>query len=295
MSNDPEILENVNPKVLDMDQRFHSAQYAISTGDADRLTRLLDDDPDLAKALSTCSHPTLLQCLVLQMPAVGDVERMIEILARRGATLENPLTAAAGIDNLRAIAKLLDLGASVEGNGDWSPLEEAIYWGHAEAIALLIQHGAKIDNLRKASALGDLVIAASYFDPNGQLKSEAGVVSWPFGDRLSIEDRQRPSEILNNALVHAAAWGRIEVARFLLDRGAAIDSIPLGFDFAGTALHYAALRGHRGMVDRLLNWGANPAIPDAKIGKFPEDWADHDGHNELAEHLRVVRRSGTVA
>ena len=291
MERDLEIPQGFNPRLLDMDPRFHAAQHAMAMCDVDRLNRLLDADPALAKARSTRSHPTLLQCLVLQTPVAENLESMIDALARRGVDLNAPLTAAAGMNNLRAIAKLLDNGASVEGEGSWSPLEEAIYWGHEPTITLLIERGARINNLRKAAVLGDLETVASYFDATGGLKDVAGEVAWPFGDGLPAEHRKRPSEILNNALVHAAAWGRSEIARFLLDKGAAINAIPLGFDFAGTALHYAALRGQGETLERLLEWGADPAIPDAKIGKLPEDWAEHDGHPELAERLRAVRRA----
>ena len=37
------------------------------------------------------------------------------------------------------------------------------------------------------------------------------------------------------------------------------------------------------MVDHLLQQRADPGIPDTKIGKLPEDWAEHGGHKELAE------------
>jgi hypothetical protein len=29
---------------------------------------------------------------------------------------------------------------------------------------------------------------------------------------------------------------------------------------------------------------------DIKIGKLPEDWAEHDEHKDLSEYLREVRR-----
>jgi ankyrin repeat protein len=45
----------------------------------------------------------------------------------------------------------------------------------------------------------------------------------------------------------------------------------------------------REMVDQLVRQGADPAILDTKIGKSPEDWAEHSGHHELAEYLRQVR------
>jgi ankyrin repeat protein len=78
----------------------------------------------------------------------------------------------------------------------------------------------------------------------------------------------------------------------LLNRGAEVNAIPAGFDFAGTPLHYAALQGRRDAVDWLLRHGADPTVRDAKINNLPEDWAAHDGHAELADHLKRIRLRG---
>lgn len=51
----------------------------------------------------------------------------------------------------------------------------------------------------------------------------------------------------------------------LLQKGAEIDAIPPGFDYAGTALHNAAVRGHRAVVEFLLEQGANPNVKDQKV------------------------------
>ena len=91
-------------------------------------------------------------------------------------------------------------------------------------------------------------------------------------------------------MVYAAAWGRAEVVDHLVNQGAQVNLIPAGFDFAGTPLHYAALHGRRDMVDQLLRLGADPTVRDTKIGKLAEDWAGHDGHRELAEHLKIARQ-----
>ncbi|MHC5539167.1 ankyrin repeat domain-containing protein, partial [Singulisphaera rosea] len=84
---------------------------------------------------------------------------------------------------------------------------------------------------------------------------------------------------------------RTDAATDLLDRGAPINLIPAGFDYAGTALHYAAIRGRREMVDVLLERGADPNVRDAKIGKWPEDWAAFDGHSDLAGYLQQDRQA----
>ena len=131
---------------------------------------------------------------------------------------------------------------------------------------------------------------ARCFDSTGALTEAAGEVAWPwFSKPLPEAVRRDPQQILANALVYAASWGRAEAVDLLLDRGAQVNLIPAGFDYSGTPLHYAALNGHRAMVDQLLNRGADPAVRDTKIGTLPEDWAEHGGHQELAEYLRRLR------
>ncbi|WP_165075582.1 ankyrin repeat domain-containing protein [Paludisphaera rhizosphaerae] len=274
-----------------MDKRFHPAQAALAAGDAADLASLLAADPGLAAAISSANdHPTLLQCLVLSMPPVDRLEAMIDLLADHGAELTDPLIAACGCNNERAVAKLLDRGARIEGNGRWSPLEEALYFGQEATLSLLLQRGAAADNLRKAAGVGDLEKVAGYFDEQGELTTACGEIAWPF-DRMPIppDSRRDRRHILGNALNYAASWGRVDVAKFLLDQGAEVNLIPAGFDYAGTALHYAAHQGRREMVDILLKRGADPGVRDTKIHALAEDWADHFGHAELADHLRHVR------
>jgi ankyrin repeat protein len=278
-----------------VDSRFHPAQAALAAGDVERLASLLEQDTGLATARSEASHPTILQCLVLTMPPVETLEALIDLLAGHGAELTDPLIAASGIDNTRAIRKLLDLGANIDGNGRWSPLEEALYWGHDAAVALHLERGAAVGNLRTAAALGDMERIARCFDDSGSLTAAAGEVAWPFNMPIPEPVRRDPQHILGNALVYAAAWGRSGAVDYLLDRGAGVNLIPAGFDFAGTALHYAALHNRREMVEQLLRHGVDPGVPDTKIGKLPEDWADHDGHEELGDYLRLVRRQGVSA
>ena len=122
------------------------------------------------------------------------------------------------------------------------------------------------------------------------MTESAGEVASPF-EKIPIADdlRRDPRQIIGNALVHAAAWGRAEVVDFLLARGAQINLIPAGFDYAGTPLHYAAHRGQREVVDQLLRNGADPTVLDAKVGQTADGWADHGGYPDLAGYLREVR------
>jgi len=273
-----------------MDERFKPAEAAIHEGALDRFEALLAAEPELATARSTCSHPTLLQCLVLTVKSAPQLEQSIRALAARGAELDDPLIAACGVGNVRAVTALLDLGANVNGNGNWSPLEESLYWGERGPIDVLLERGAAVDSLRKAAGLGRMDYLATCFTEDGALTRHAGCIRWPWFSRPipdSIKfDRQ---QIIDNALVYAAAWCRIDAARALIAHGASVNALPAGFDFTGTPLHYAALNGRWKMAEFLLASGADIAARDTKVQSLPEGWAEHGGHTDLARHLEQIR------
>ena len=287
-----------------MEAKFHPAIKAIRSGDLEKFKALIEEDPTLATSRSSRSHPTLLQCVALDGKDKPNNVEMARVLIDAGAEVNEPLGGAASIDN-RAVAELLlDRGAAIDGTGGWSPLEEALYWNSREVIALLLERGAKVQNLRMAAGLGRTDLIESYFNADGSLKPEAGKINWPWGDLEAIErsnhhakgkeslservnswsqDRQG---IVNNAFVYGCMHGHIDAAKLLLEKGAEIDAVPGGFDYAGTGLHYAALNGHRPMVEFLLANGADPNVKDTKVASTPAGWAEHGGHPELLELLQ---------
>ena len=245
----------------------------------------------------------MLQAVALDGKDNPNNVEMAEALIDAGAELNEPLVAAASIDN-RAVAELLlDHGAAIDGPGGWSPLEEALYWNSRNVLALLLERGAKVQSLRIAAGLGRTDLIESYFNADGSLKPEAGKIDWPFGNletiaasnhdakgKQSLADRvnawsQDQQGIVNNAFVYACMHGHIDAAKLLLDKGAEINVIPDGFDYAGTGLHYAALNGHRPMVEFLLAHGADRNVKDTKVGSTASGWADHGGHPELRDLL----------
>jgi ankyrin repeat protein len=286
-----------------MDKKFHPAMKAIKEGDVERLRGLVEEDPSLATSRSTRSHPTLLQCLALDAKDLPNAREMAQVLIDAGAELNEPLVAAASIDNRPVAELLLDRGAAIDGDGGWSPFEEALYWDSRNVIALLLERGAKVQNLRIAAGLGRSDLIENFFDSDGHLKPEAGKINWPWGSLKTIEDSNHPPRgkqslsdrvnawsqdqqgIVNNAFVYACMHGHINAAQLLLDKGAQLNVIPGGFDFAGTGLHYAALNGHRAMVEFLLNHGADKTVKDSKVGSTAAGWAEHGKHPELLDLL----------
>src|SRR5215216_1970595 len=169
-----------------MDAKFHPAIEAMRAGDVEKLKALLSVDPSLASSRSSRSHPTLLQALVLEGKDKPKNVEMVQVLIDGGAELNEPLVAACSIDNRAAAELLLDHGAAIDGTGSWSPLEEALYWNNQNVLALLLERGAKVQNLRIAAALGRTDLMESYFSADGSLKPDAGKINWPFGSLDNI-------------------------------------------------------------------------------------------------------------
>ena len=276
---------------------------AVRSGDFETFTAVVAQDPSLATGRSTTSHPTLLQCVALDGKDKPNNIEMARLLIEAGAELNEPLVASASMDN-RAVAELLlDHGAAIDGTGGWSPIEEALYWDSQEVLKLLLQRGAAIQNLRIAAGLGRKDLIEGYFNADGSLKPEAGQINWPFGNLETIacsnhdaagkqqlagrvnewsQDRQG---IINNAFVYACMHAHIDAAQLLLQHGAQINFVPGGFDYAGTGLHYAAINGHRAMVEFLLQQGADREVKDTKVGATAAGWADYCGHTEIRDFL----------
>jgi ankyrin repeat protein len=293
-----------------MDPKFHAAMAAIKTDDLELFRALLDQDPSLAASRSSIGHPTLLQCLALSGNNLAHKLEMARLLVNGGADLNGPLGACSSCDNVEVAELLLDSGAAVDGTGGWSPLEEALYWNNRGMVNLLLRRGAGVQNLRMAAGLGRVDLIERFFNSDGSLKPEAGKINWPWGDLKVIansnfdqagkdslssrfaswsNDRQ---SVLNNAFVYACIGGFIPAADLLLTKGAEINTIPGGFDFAGTGLHYAAYFGHRPMVDFLLGRGADPRIKDTKVASTPVEWAEAGRHQELSSYLKTRSSSG---
>lgn len=287
-----------------MDKKFHPAIKAIKVGDVEGLRGLVAEDPSLATSRSTRSHPTLLQCLALDAKDQPNACAMAEVLIDAGAELNEPLVAAASIGNRPVTELLLDRGAAIDGTGGWSPLEEALYWNNQNVVALLLERGAKVQNLRTAAGLGRTDLIPNFFNEDGSLKPEAGKIDWPFGSLDAIASSNHPPAgkqmlsdrvhswsqdrqgIINNAFVYACMHNHTDAAQLLLDKGAEINTVPGGFDFAGTGLHYAALNGHRAMVEFLLDHGADKSVKDTKVGSTAAGWAEYGQHPELLDLLQ---------
>lgn len=277
-----------------MDPEFGPALAAIVTGDLAELQALLAADPTLAGRRSSCSHPTLLQMVAVDAKKLPDPVGAARVLVEAGAPLAEPLVAAASVDAREVLRFLLDRGAEIDGDPVWRPLDEALYWRHLELARVLVDWGAAVRTLRASAGLGEVARMEPHFE-GGTLRADAGAIGSPWPDLVPPERANDPQDILDNAFVLAAQNGSIPAASWLLERGARLNACPPGYHWKGCALHAAAWRGDRTMVEWLLSQGADRSIRDGMVGGVPAGWARHHGHEGLAVFLESGIEAGEGA
>ena len=178
--------------------------------------------------------------------------------------------AKAGVQ-VALVETLLDFGAAVEASGSdqWgSPLMTALAFGYRPAAEALVRRGARVDNLTAAAGLGRL-------DDARRLLMSA-----------DPESRHR-------ALALAAQHGHVDIVRLLLDAGEDPNRYnPVGNHSHSTPLHQAALAGHAGMVQLLVERGASLDMQDTIFRGTPLGWAIHAGQTEIENYLRDHAATG---
>jgi ankyrin repeat protein len=175
--------------------------------------------------------------------------------------------------------------------------EDCLMWaahhGHPHRVELLVAAGVDPDGrgtrhpLLKGRTALEVALLHGHGEVAGTLR-EAGARE----PRLTAEERVEAAYMRADAtvqappppglIVRAAEYGRADVIALLVDRGADVNA----FSGRATALHEAALRGNRELVDVLLAAGADPALHDREFDATPAGWADHAGHTTLAEFLK---------
>jgi hypothetical protein len=253
----------------------------VRQGDAAGLREMVSNQPDLIAQRVSCRE-TLLG-LVAQPQAFGvrfgrelGISRdVVQVLIDAGSDLDGPLSVAAAHNRVELIQVLLDAGATREARDKTygiTPLQAAIYHGAAAAADVLAADGISPDALYVAAAAGRVELLPRWFEGD-RLSARA------FDERPNLADvgwtprlppTDDPAEVLGEAFTLACYNGRIEAAQWLLEHGADVNAHPyLGM----TGLHFAALAGHRAMVEWLIGNGADTTLRDAEHHTNPASWA----------------------
>jgi ankyrin repeat protein len=179
-------------------------------------------------------------------------------------------------------------GADISAETTWgsTPLQWAANMGNREVADLLLENGALSQlNMWAAAGLGMLDVVQSFFLSPEKLKPNAGQTrsrKLAKGQWGKTPPPESYGELVSEAFYIAARNGHIDVAGFLLERGADIDS--RGF-FGAPGLHWAAINGHKEMVEFLIARGADIHLRDEEFASTPLGWAIEGRQKEIAQLL----------
>lgn len=227
----------------------------------------------------------------------GEVGRVRQLLSldttlvnAKGAYDKTPLHWAAE-KNYRELAELLvAAGANIDAEVTWgmTPLAWAANMGSCDVADVLLAHGARPQlNMWCAAGLGMLDVVQSFWDSSNTLKPGAGQTrsrdlgNGKWGKAPPPEDYK---DLVSEAFYIASRNGHVEVARFLLEKGADINY--RGF-FGAPGLHWAAINGHKPMLEFLIANGADLSLRDTQFNSTALGWALEGKQEEIAELLRA--------
>ncbi|HZF31493.1 MAG TPA: hypothetical protein VE907_20420 [Gammaproteobacteria bacterium] len=305
---------------LHLDPAVQDAIAAVRSGDREGLLAALREDPRAANPfwVSGFAAPRHLPNDSIPLFCVsegsfrgtnprGNEYELVRDLASAGAEVDleggMPLVAGVSFGVIRAVEGLLDAGAAIDGvDGDGAMLAYALHFGYTDIAELLARRGAKTD-LRFDAGLGKLDAVKRWFAPDGSLEPGAGALVDPYALEAKLKgespfrcERTR-ANVLSQALYFACTHGRLEVAEFLLARGAEIDAVVPGLDYRGTVLHRVASMDVGGRrlpwtVEQVVRFlhahGANLSARDEVFHGTPLGWARHAGRHEAVALLRSL-------
>ncbi len=180
------------------------------------------------------------------------------------------------------------------------PRSSAIVWaldyGNAHLLPLLTRIWPLPDDLPYAAGTGNATAVARWFDASGQpvLGSLAHHHPGSDPDFKAADLGWGPAttqQVLDIALAWAVLNRHFEVASFLLERGADINTNWATHEPA-SILHEAAIQGNEDAVRFLIDHGADLTITDYRYHSTAEGWARYGSHDERMADLLAAAAAG---
>jgi Ankyrin repeats (3 copies) len=170
-----------------------------------------------------------------------------------------------------------------------SLIVQALSYGNAHLVPLLQRIWPLPDDLPHAAGMGDAAAVARWFDAAGRPVLGSLLHHYPHSDpqfpRADLHwGPPTTQQVLDTALAWAVLNKHFEIATFLLERGANIDT-----DWAthepATILHEAAIQGNEDAVRFLIDHGADLTMTDYRYQSNAEGWARYGSHDERMADL----------
>lgn len=264
-----------------MDELFKPAMDAAYAGDVERFKYLSAETPELILSVSSQSHPSLFQFIVVEggLGKIPDVEKFVAFMLENDASIKLQLVAAASVNSRTIVDMLLDAKVPIDDGAPWTALEETLYWKHQTMGRYLhLERGFPINSLSAAAMLGKLTVIERYFSEPDRVGHR---VFFPWGE---IEETTQ-QDVIDQAMLLCLRNSQYDAASMLLEYGADINAIPPGNHEACTMLHQAVYLKDFEMVDWLIDREAVANIIDPRFKADAIGWAKHFKDDAMTEHL----------
>ena len=148
-----------------------------------------------------------------------------------------------------------------------------------------------------AAGTGNAAAVARWFDANGQPDLGSPAQHYPTDDPKRADlgwGAVTTQQVLDVALAWAVLNRHFEIASFLLERGANIDTNWATHEPA-SILHEAAIQGNEDAVRFLIDHGADLTIKDYRYESTAEGWARYGSHDQPMADLLAAAARGRVS
>lgn len=180
-----------------------------------------------------------------------------------------------------------------------SAIVHALSYGNAHLVPVLTRIWPLPEDLPHAAGTGNAAAVAGWFDATGKPVLGSLARHYPGNDPLfkGADLGWGPvttQQVLDIALAWAVLNRHFEIASFLLERGANINTNWATHEPA-SILHEAAIQGNEDAVRFLIDHGADLTIKDHRYHSNAEGWARYGSHDERMADLlaaAAARRSG---
>jgi hypothetical protein len=176
------------------------------------------------------------------------------------------------------------LHADTPPRSSWPLIAQALSYGNAHLVPLLTRIWPLPNDLPHAAGVGDAAAVARWFDTAGRPVLGSLSQHYPHSDphfpRADLHwGPPRTQQTLDIALAWAVLNHHFEIASFLLERGADINT-DWGTHEPASILHEAAIQGNEDAVRFLVDHGADLTIKDYRYESTAEGWARYGSHDE---------------
>jgi hypothetical protein len=171
----------------------------------------------------------------------------------------------------------------------WSLIGQALSYGNAHLVPLLTRIWPLPNDLPHAAGVGDAAAVARWFDATGQPALGSVAHHYPHSDPQFPRDDLHwgpptAQQVLDVALAWAVLNKHFDIASFLLERGANINT-----DWAthepASILHEATIQRNEDAVRFLIDHGADLNKKDYRYQSTAEGWARFGSNDERMADL----------